>query len=148
MWLIATWRASVWPGHDLRSIAVALRPGVHEAKNVFLTSWTDKDQCRYIFNFINTAMDDDLAPLLLGQRWRTTSRFDVASCLLNLSIKTKEAREYVNLTWSRGRRASRATSIASCLGCCQDVRIILNHSRFSVTIELWQKRKEFEPSWE
>ena len=50
--------------------------------------------------------------------------------------------------WSRGRRASRATSFASFLGCCQDVGIILRnyHSRSSVVIfdeaiELWQKRK-------
>ena len=40
----------------------------------------------------------------------------------------------MKLTWSRGRRASRATSIASFLGCCQDGGIILRnyHSRSSV----------------
>ena len=58
----------------------------------------------------------------------------------------------MKLAWSRGRRASRATSIASFLGCCQDVSIILRnyHSRSSVVrgdeaMQFWQKRKKFEP---
>ena len=55
----------------------------------------------------------------------------------------------MKLTWSRGPRASRATSIASFLGCCQDVGIIWRnyHSRSSVVrddeaIELWQETEE------
>ena len=59
----------------------------------------------------------------------------------------------MKLAWSRGRRASRATSIASFLGCCQGVNIIVRnyHSRSSVvrydeaiktlaeTEEIWAK---------
>ena len=53
---------------------------------------------------------------------------------IKLIAETKGAREYVKLAWSRGRRASRATSIASFTGFCQDVSIIFRnyHSRSSV----------------
>ena len=57
----------------------------------------------------------------------------------------------MKLTWSRGRRASRTTSIVSFLGCCQDVSIILRnyHSRSSVVRddEAIQTLAETEDVW-
>ena len=81
----ATWRTSVWRGHDYRSIDMVSPLGAHEVTNALLASQKRDlalDESLTQSYLISSALDDFLVPAW----WRNTWRSEVALCLLCLPI--------------------------------------------------------------